>query len=259
MTGSVNIPRILDLITLERPDSALAQAERMARDGAEEGTLVWARGQTNARGRTGNTWMSGNNNLHCALVLRPELPFFECCQLSLLATVACSIAMAEQAEPLLELRYRWPNDVLLNRGKVAGISLSGELSGENVVWLVLGLNVNVFDHPPARGFAAASMREEGFQQYDREVLLSAYSRQLVSWLGRWSDEGFAPVKTAWLARGHGEHIPYEINLPHAKISGVFAELCDNGDVIIKTKESVSQRVALTEFFAGDFKPAVTSV
>ncbi len=257
MTGSVNVPRVLDLITLERPDSARAHAERLARDGAEEGTLVWALGQSNATGRAGNTWMSGNHNLHCALVLRPDLPIVECCQLALLATVACSIAMAEQAEPLIELRYRWPNDVLLNRGKVAGISLRGALRGGDVAWLVLGLNVNVFDHPPVKGFAAASMREEGFQQHDREVLLSAYSRELVSWLGRWSDEGFAPVKKAWLARGQGENIPYEFKLPDRTVSGTFAELCDNGDVIIKTTGSARQRIALTNFFARDFKPAAT--
>ena len=253
MNAVVNIPRVLDLVTVERPDSASAHAQRLAREGADEGTLVWAQGQSNATGRAGNTWMSGHNNLHCALILRPELPFAECCQLALLATVACSIAMAEQAEPLIELRYRWPNDVLINRGKVAGVGLSGQLSGDNVSWLVLSVNVNVFEHPAVKGFAAASMRGEGFAQHDRELLLSAYSRELVSWLGRWSDEGFAPVKRAWLARGDAENIPYVINLKDHTISGVFSELSDNGDVILKTNSGDRETVALVDFFSDDFK------
>ena len=85
MNGAVDLPRVLDLVSLERPDSARAEAERLARKGADEGTMVWARGQREGRGRGGNMWMSGNKNLHCALILRPGLPLAECCQLSLLA------------------------------------------------------------------------------------------------------------------------------------------------------------------------------
>ncbi len=186
-------------------------------------------------------------------MLRPELSLAECCQLSLLATLACSIAIAEQAEPLAELRYRWPNDVLLNRGKVAGVSLSGELTGDTVTWMVLALNVNVFEHPSACGFDAASMRGEGFAQYDREILLSAYGRELVSWLGRWSDEGFAPLGKAWLVRGEGDQVDYNIDVAGRTVIGKFAELQDSGDVSIRTNETDTQTLTLEEFFRPDFQ------
>jgi len=250
--SAVSLPRVLELVTLERPDSARAQAERLAREGADEGTLVWAKGQTEGLGRGGRTWMSGHNNLHCALILRPGLPLAECCQLSLLACVACSIAMAEQAEPLVELRYRWPNDVLLNRGKVAGVTLSGEINDDTVDWMVININVNVFDHPAVKGFAAASMRGEGFERCDREALLSAYGRELVSWLGRWSDEGFAPVRKAWLARGAGEDLDYALTVADVVTTGTFADLQDNGDVMLATGNATPQRFALQDFFRQDF-------
>lgn len=258
MNSTVDLPRALDLVTVERTDSARAEAERLARQGAEEGTMVWAQGQREGRGRGGNTWMSGHKNLHCALVLRPGLPLAECCQLSLLASVACSVAMAEQAEPLLELRYRWPNDVLINRGKVAGVTLSGELDNNRVDWLVLGLNVNVFEHPPSKGFAAASMRGEGFAGHDREALLSAYGRQIVSWLGRWSDDGFAPVRNAWLARGAGEGLDYGIEIHGETVSGVFVDLTEAGDLALKNAHRERQVVKLTDFFAADFEGAETN-
>ena len=127
-----NLPGLYDLVVLESTDSSRAHAERLARDGADEGTLVWAKSQYEGIGRNGRYWMSGHSNLHCSIILRPEENFEICCQLSLLATVCAAIAISRQAEPLKEIRYRWPNDVLLNQGKVAGITLSGKLSGFQV-------------------------------------------------------------------------------------------------------------------------------
>ena len=158
----------------------------------------------------------------------------------------------------MELRYRWPNDVLLNRGKVAGVTLSGELNDDSVSWLVLGLNVNVFEHPASKGFEAASMRGEGFAEYDREALLSAYGRAITSWLGRWSDEGFAPVRDAWLARGSGKNLDYRLNIKGASISGVFTDLTDSGDLAIINDAGEREIIKLVDFFSADFDVAETN-
>ena len=132
----------------------------------------------------GNYWMSGNRNLHCAIILRPEEAFETCCQLSLVATICAAMGISRQAEPLEELRYQWPNNITLNQGKVAGITLSGRLSGAVVQWMVVALNVNVYEHPHSEGFNAASMRGEGFQSFDRVQLLEAYTREFLSWINR---------------------------------------------------------------------------
>lgn len=245
-----NLPRLYELVTLERTDSSRAHAERLAARGSEEGTLVWAKSQEKGIGRKGNYWMSGNRNLHCALILRPKENLETCCQLSLLATVCAAMAISRQAEPLEEFRYRWPNDIVLNQGKVAGITLSGHVSDCLVDWLVVALNVNVYDHPHSKGLDAASMRGEGFR-FDRIRLLEDYSREFLSWLNRWSDEGFEPIRKAWMFKGHEKNDEVKIKMGEQTLSGAFEDIKPDGAMLVKTKNN-SEIIGLSQFFSPDF-------
>ena len=246
-----SIPPLFDLITVDLADSSRAHAERLARKGAEEGTLVWAKGQREGVGRSGNHWMSGYRNLHCAIILRPEDSFETCCQLSLLATICAAMAISRQAEPLEEFRYHWPNDITLNQGKLAGLTLSGEISNSSVEWMVVALNVNVFDHPKSKGFDAASMRGEGFQSFDRIQLLEAYSREFLSWINRWSEEGFEPIRKAWLFKGHQIDDLVNVKLEHSCVKGTFKNIDSRGALKLETKGS-TETITLSKFFSFDF-------
>ena len=246
-----SVPGLYELVTVESTDSSRAYAERLAAAGADEGTLVWVKSQTEGIGRNGQYWMSGHRNLHCSIILRPNEQIDSCCQLSLLACICTALAMSRQAEPMQEVRYRWPNDVLLNRGKVAGVSLSGKVSGLRVDWLVVALNVNVNDQPYSKGLEAASMREEGFRTHDRCALLEAYSREFLSWINRWSDEGVTPVIKEWLFKGHRIFDPVTLKLGNLLLCGTFEGLGSDGRIELAT-ESGPETVQLVEFFATDF-------
>jgi len=246
-----SIPGLYDLVVLESTDSSRAHAERLARDGADEGTLVWAKSQREGIGRNGQYWMSGHHNLHCSIILRPEENFVKCCQLSLLATVCVGRAISRQAEPLKEIRYRWPNDVLLNQGKVAGIALSGKLSGSQVDWLVVAVNVNVNNPPPSKGVQASSMRTEGFQSTDRVQLLEAYSREFLSWINLWSEEGFEPVRKTWLFNGHQANDLVTIKIGISSLDGSFVAMESNGAIKLATETNI-ERIELTDFYSHEF-------
>ncbi len=249
-------PPLYELVALEKTDSARAHAERLAAQGADEGTLVWAKSQTEGLGRNNRYWISGHNNLHLALVLRPEQRFDIVCQVSLIATICIAMAIAEQAEPMAELRYRWPNDVLLNRGKVAGITLSGVVGDNDVPeWMVLGVNVNVFDNPNSLGFDSASLRGESFASHDRVQLAETFCRQFLSWLNRWADDGFAPVRKAWLTRAQGAPLTQTVRLRDAEITGAFHDLDDRGALSLTVDERHARDITLAAFFEPDFVAA----
>lgn len=248
-----DLPGLYDLVVVEKTDSAVAQAQRLARKGAGEGTLVWAMAQQEGIGRKGNYWMSGNRNLHCALVLRPEDDFASCCQISLLACVCTAMAIARQAEPLEEIRFGWPNDVLLNRGKVAGVTLGGTLDVRGRPgWMVVGVNVNVHDSPSSRGFSAASMRGEGFQDPDRVTLLEGYAREFLSWINRWAEEGFAPVRKAWMTKSPEEGEAVTLRLGDSVVSGRYHQLDDSGALEIVDDSSRVRTISLQQFFRQEF-------
>ncbi len=117
------LPPAYQLVALERVASTNDEALRLAAEGAEDGTLVWAREQTGGRGRQGRVWSSPPGNLYFSLVLRPDCAPAEAAQLGFVAGVALGEAIGSVAPPLIDVNYKWPNDLLLNGRKAAGILL----------------------------------------------------------------------------------------------------------------------------------------
>ena len=102
----VDLPPAYRLVRLDRVGSTNDEAKRLAREGAEDGTLVWATEQTAGRGRRGRIWASPPGNLYLSLVLRPEGSPAQAAQLSFVAALGLGEALGTLAPPLVELRYK---------------------------------------------------------------------------------------------------------------------------------------------------------
>lgn len=256
MTGTEpSLPGLYELVAVERTDSARAYAERLASGGADEGTLVWVKKQTEGLGRRGRYWISGEKNLHCAVILRPEDSFEVCCQLSLLAGVCACQAVTLVGEPMEELRLGWPNDIYLNRGKVGAVHLSGELSGDDRVnWMVVSVNINTYNHPSSMGFNASSLRGEGFERFDRIDVLEGFAREFLAWINRWADEGLEPVRKAWLWRGDWTDDERSVDVDGRTIRGAFDSLDESGALKLKTPQGIIT-VDLEAFYRPEFQTA----
>lgn len=127
--------------------STNTEAMRLASTGAPEGTLVIADEQTAGRGRAGRRWVTPQGSgLAASIVLRPELPSSQIGHLALLG----GIATAQAIESLCQLRpqLKWPNDVLINNKKVAGILGESSQGTSGTDWVVLGIGINVTAGPP---------------------------------------------------------------------------------------------------------------
>lgn len=119
--------------------STMDDAAKWARDGADEGAVVVAETQTASRGRMGRRWVSDSGNLYFSVLFRPEagaLPL-----LSPLAGVAVARAIRQVAG--LYPSIKWPNDIMIDGRKVAGILAESALSGPRVQHAVVGIGVNV--------------------------------------------------------------------------------------------------------------------
>lgn len=174
---------------------------RLGDAGAPEGTLVVADHQTAGRGRRGRAWADvPGRSLLCSVLLRPALPPERWPQLTLAA--GCAVAEALEAAAGATPRLRWPNDVLLDGRKVAGI-LAEAFIGPSP-FLVLGIGINLAQHdeewPPHLRGRAVSLAAAG-HEVPRDRLLAALLRRLEAWYARLAAEGFAPVRAAWRRRG----------------------------------------------------------
>lgn len=149
--------------SLESVDSTNLEALRWAEEGAPEGALVVAGQQTRGRGRWGRSWLSEPGSaLMFSVILRPALPLGK----AGLLTTAAGIACAEAIEDLTGLgaRLKWPNDVLVEGRKLAGILVESKVSGGRFDVCVVGMGVNLHwrerDIPDEIRTRATSLRAE---------------------------------------------------------------------------------------------------
>jgi BirA family biotin operon repressor/biotin-[acetyl-CoA-carboxylase] ligase len=223
-------------------------AKAMAHAGAPDGTLVWADEQEAGRGRRGRQWLSPPGNLYLSLVLRPDAAPSRAAQLGFVAALGLGDALRPIVGPALRLNYKWPNDLLANGRKLAGILLESETSASaRVDFVVVGIGVNIVSAPEDVEFPATSLLAEGIAGMTPALLLEGFIRHFAGWAGRWREEGFLPVRAAWLraASGLGERV--RVRLERSTLCGRFHDLDDDGALVLEGAEG-RRRIAAGEVF-----------
>jgi len=229
-----DLPPAYRLVARETVGSTNDEARVLARDGAEDGTLVWALEQTAGRGRQGRDWVSPPGNLYCSLVLRPDCPPREAVQLAFVAALGVGGMLGVHVPPLMPVQYKWPNDVLLARRKVAGILIEAEGQGDRLDFMVMGVGVNLAAAPPQARFPATDLRSETGETVAPAQALEGFARHFMIWANRWLDGGFAPVREAWRAHAFGRGERIEVRLPDRTLDGTFADLDADGALLLET-------------------------
>jgi BirA family biotin operon repressor/biotin-[acetyl-CoA-carboxylase] ligase len=258
MTGfAPGLPEDFRLYRYATLGSTNDEAKTLARAGAPDGTIVWADEQTAGRGRRGRRWLSPPGNLYLSLVLRPEGAPARAAQLGFVAALGLGDALrplvlgktlAALGGPALNLRYKWPNDLLANGRKLAGILLESETSAKDRVdFVVLGIGVNIISAPADVEFPATSLVAEGVAGVTPADVLEGFARHFAGWARRWRAEGFAPLRLAWLegASGLGERV--RVRLDHDTLFGRFQGLDDDGALVLDAADG-RRRIAAGEVF-----------
>ena len=204
------------------------EARRLAREGAAEGTVVTALEQTAGRGRHGRGWASPPGNLYLSLLLRPDLPPTRLGELAFLAGLAVADTVAALLPAGCAVTLKWPNDVLVDGAKTAGILIEQEGTAA-----IVGIGLNLAHCPTGTPYPTTSLAAAGVEvpvPAARERLLGA----LAAALARWRGEGFAAIRDAWLARAHPLGTALNVRLPEGVIAGSFAGLDPAGALLIET-------------------------
>lgn len=229
MTRLPDLPTGCRLIAYETIDSTSDEAKRLAAAGASDQTYIWAREQTAGRGRRGNRWISPEGNLYLSVVLRPTSSVAVAAQLSFVSALA--LADAIEACAGVKVALKWPNDLLIDDCKVAGILVeSAAGAGGTVDWVVIGTGVNVAPHPTELP-RTTSLNTLGFE-VDLADLIEAYAEGLRARTTRWSYGGFADTRRAWLARAAGIGQPIRVRLPDREEVGIFEDLDETGALVL---------------------------
>ena len=218
---------------------------------AEDGTLVWAQEQTAGRGRRGRSWTSPRGNLYVTVVLRPDCTVGEAAQLGFAAALGLVDALGHLMPPLTDVRLKWPNDVLVNERKAAGILLETVIDSDGTFRaLLLGLGVNIADAPDDTAFPATALHwESAGRGIGSEDLLEPWAKHFLTWVNRWVDDGFQPLRRQWLAYAHPPGQQLRVRVPNREVHGTFHDMDDVGGLLIDTDQGRERLSVGDVFFA----------
>jgi BirA family biotin operon repressor/biotin-[acetyl-CoA-carboxylase] ligase len=189
--------------------------------------------------------VSPRGNLYASLLLRPKVGLAEAATISLVAALALGDALARVAEEEEVVAVKWPNDVLLDGAKVAGILLEAVEEGGRCAWLIVGLGVNVGSAPSDLPYAATSLAAAGIAVTPDE-LLRLWLAELRYRLNAWEANGFAAMRQDWLERAHGLGGTARLRLGDELVTGRFADLDTDGAVLLENELG-----CLTRYTAGE--------
>ena len=234
---------------LSRVDSTNTQASRLAEDGAPDGTLVVAEAQTGGRGRHGRAWQSPPGNFYGSLLLRPQVRLADAASLSLVIGLAAREAVEAVAGHGLGITVKWPNDLVIDGCKLAGILLEGSAAADGrCEWLVAGLGVNLVWHPGLLDYPSTSLVAEGAEDVPVDRFLDAYIASLARHLPLWRRDGFAPFRDLWLAHAAGIGRQVTLRVGEAVHRGLLADLDAAGSILIETPAGCLLRFTAGELF-----------
>ena len=254
----------------DRLDSTNSEAMRLAQGGETGPLWVTTQRQEAGRGRRGNAWTSPEGNLAASLLMpvagvAPEmvatLGFVAGVALVDALRDACRLALSPRAEmgdaPLPQgiapsaaaIHLKWPNDVLADGQKLAGILLEAETLPGGRQAVVVGFGVNVAAAPDGLPYPAAALA--AFSAADAPMLLEFLSERFVEAVRIWNKgRGFSNIRRRWLERAAGVGAPVSVRMAEVTLTGIFETIDEGGRLVILAPDGTRRTVTAGEVHFG---------
>ena len=220
-------------------------AKQLAEEGAASGEVVIAESQTAGRGRRGRGWISPpRKNLYLSAIVRPDLPPQRAPEVTLVASVAVCEAVRQAG---VNAVIKWPNDVLFEGRKLAGILLEMAAEMDRVQWLVIGIGVNLNlapgELPDDLRDVATSVAAERGSPVPRALFTAALLGGLEEWLDRHAAEGFEPIRQAWRSLSGTLGREVRASVGEGEVTGVAEDIDETGALLVRGAAGLTRIVA----------------
>ncbi len=213
---------------------------------------IFAHEQTEGRGRRGRDWRSPAGNFAATYLFRPPVTAPEAALYSFVAALALEQALRSLTGPGVSLALKWPNDVLLNGGKVAGILLESVATGGQIGHLAIGIGVNLAAAPEPSSLEPGavlpvSLRGETGLVVAPSDFLAPLATAFAEVAAQFETLGFAPIRAAWLARAARLGQTITARTGAETRSGIFETIDATGALILR--EAAGRRaIAAADIF-----------
>ena len=237
-------PQRMDCIHyVERTASSMDIARDLARKGAPGLSVVVAGIQEKGRGRLRRVWQSPEGGLYFTMVVRPDLPPM----LSPRVSFAASLILAQVIEKVchIEVRVKWPNDLLAGEKKIAGMLSEMEAEGDLVSFINIGIGINVNNDPPPDVDNAASIRQLTGKPHSRIEILSWFLNRFEE---RMSAGSLDTIITEWKQQTATIGKKVIVETARGTSRGTAVDVDKNGALILETETGERRTVIYGDCF-----------
>jgi len=219
-----------------RPEITSTQnlAKTLAREKAEEGTVVITEKQTLGKGRLGREWFSPQDGgIWMSLILYPQFPPNMASQVTLLIALAVAQTIRETVQVNAEIK--WPNDIYINGKKCCGILTELQAEADQIHYMVvgIGINANIPQFPDELSHKATSLLIEKGGPINRVELLQALFKRIETLYAVLRKDGFQPIKAEWESLCFSLRRFVTAKTPNGYVTGWAVGIEDNGTLILR--------------------------
>jgi BirA family biotin operon repressor/biotin-[acetyl-CoA-carboxylase] ligase len=225
--------------------------EALERASAGDPGKLWvvAKEQTAGPGRRGRPWQTRPGNLAASLLMIQSGPSAAAARLGFVAGLALESAIRAALPSIRRLRLKWPNDVLIDGAKVAGILLEAVTQNERTS-VVVGIGVNVASAPPGLPYPVTFLGEHG-AGVSVEALFAALAEAWVEQEKRWNGgRGFGAIRERWLECAAGLGAPIAVRIGDDLYRGTFETIDDEGRLVVRAGDGSARAVSAGDVHFG---------
>jgi BirA family transcriptional regulator, biotin operon repressor / biotin---[acetyl-CoA-carboxylase] ligase len=238
------------LLIFDHIDSTNLEAHRLLKHGINKNLVILAGSQKEGRGRYGRYWHSPKGNLYLSLLLKHNTAISSLSQYTFVASLSMANAIFELLGKDIDLKLKWPNDILLTDKKISGILLESisNIQYNVASWLIIGIGVNLKLCPQGLQYSVTSLEAEGYKDIIPELLLDRFMQHFSVNCNLLQKKGFMDLKNRWLKHAWCLGEMFSCCIKGKQISGIFSGVGENGDFLLKSKDGTVNRINSGEVF-----------
>jgi BirA family biotin operon repressor/biotin-[acetyl-CoA-carboxylase] ligase len=231
----------LKILSYQSIDSTNSEATRLIQAGQVLQPLwILAETQDQGRGRQGRHWTSEKGNVFATLVW-PAPEMAKAPQTSFIIAVAVQAVLQNLIGNKAQVSCKWPNDILINNRKIAGILLETAKDPKGQDWLIIGIGINLVSKPSDSRWPAIYLNEFATVPTPHDVVTSLHQKW-VKLYEIWEARGFKPIAENWMRCAFGLGVRVQYSIKDTKQSGAFSGLDETGAALIRLDSGWVERV-----------------
>ena len=236
-----------NLINLKTVKSTNLEIKKMISSNINISNLcLSADNQTDGYGRRNAKWFSYKGNIHLSILVKPKCSINEVNQLSFMTSITLGDTL-KKIKSNINIKYKWPNDILLNKKKIAGVIIeTSSFVNKKIKWVIIGIGLNIKKSPNlnTKEFKITSLNKEKIY-VRKDDFIDSFLQRFFRNYEFWKKKGFNFIKKNWISNVYKKNNKIVVKYQNNYIKGKILDLLINGGIKLKTSKETK------ELFYGD--------